>query len=201
MIQINGLWWPDDVGDSWRHAMKHVQSLEYVLQRCRRKRTAIQAGGNVGVWPRRISLSGFERVVTFEPDAISRACLEQNVPPGVTVRPEALGATEGRCSMIRKGLGSHRVIDGDTIDVVTVDGLGYHDVDLLQLDLEGYEWHALAGAQLTLDRCRPMVQVELRGMTVKYGSSDVEVFTLLRRRGYRMSAQQPGNDFVFEPVP
>lgn len=201
MIQINGLWWPDDVGDRWRHSLRHVQSLEYILQRCRRKRTAIQAGGNVGIWPRRMYLAGFQRVITFEPDAISRACLEKNVPPGVSVRHEALGSAPGRCAIARKSLGSHRVVDGDDVDVVTVDSLDLRDVDLLQLDLEGYELHALRGAQLTLDRCRPMVQVELAGFTAKYGASDVDVFDLLRRRGYRIAAQQIGSDYVFEPVP
>ncbi len=28
MIRIEGLFWPDDIGDRWHHALKHVQSVE-----------------------------------------------------------------------------------------------------------------------------------------------------------------------------
>jgi hypothetical protein len=84
------------------------------------------------------------------------------------------------------------------VDVTTIDSLGLLDLDLLQLDIEGYEWHALAGARQTLERCRPLVQVELRGFTERYGKTDAEVVALLESLGYKLVASQPGNDFVFE---
>lgn len=199
MKKIVNIWWPDDVGERWRHSMKHVGSLEFALSRCKRKRTAVQAGGNIGLWPRRMAQAGFDRVITFEPDDVSRACLERNVPDEVIVRPQALGAVPGRCAIDHKSLGSHRVVAGDDVEVVTVDGLELDDLDLLQLDLEGYEWHALAGAQATLDRCRPLVQVELRNFTSKYGMADADVHSILKKHGYRQVSAQPGNDFVFAP--
>jgi hypothetical protein len=33
MKQIDGLWWPDDVGDRWQHALRHVASLEWAIAR------------------------------------------------------------------------------------------------------------------------------------------------------------------------
>lgn len=198
MIKIKGLYWPDDVAEKWKHSLRHVQSLEWSLARCAGRRTAVQAGGNMGLWPRRMAEAGFAKVITFEPDAISRECLQKNVPAGVIVRPEALGAIPGRCSIEHRSLGSHNVTVGTDVDVVTVDGLELVDVDLLQLDLEGYEWHAMKGAVETIERCRPLIQVELRDFTLKYGRSDVEVFELLRSMGYRVVSQQPGNDYVFE---
>ena len=196
MIQIQGLWWPDDVGDKWRHTFRHVRALEWAISACHRRRTAVQAGGNIGAWPRRLA-EVFDRVFTFEPDQISRACLERNVPANVTVFPAALGASRGRCSIHRESLGSHRVIDGEEVYVVPLDSFGFEDVDLLQLDVEGYEWHALMGAVETILRCHPLIQVELRDFTERYGQSDAAVRKLLSEMCYQPVAELQGNDFVF----
>lgn len=196
MIAIKGLWWPDDVADKWRHALRHLESIEVGLAHCSARRTAVQAGGNIGLWPRRLSET-FTRVWTFEPDDTSRACLQSNVPANVTVSAQALGAAVGQCGLKHKSLGSHRVVDGDAIPVTTIDALGLTDLDFLQLDIEGYEWHALAGGTDTIARCHPVIQLELRGFTEKYGHSDQAVRELLQALGYSEIAQAPGADVVF----
>jgi FkbM family methyltransferase len=197
MITIEGLQWPDDVGEKWRHSFRHVTSIEWAIARCKTRRVAVQAGGNIGLWPRRLAQS-FERVITFEPEPISRACLRRNVPANVDVRHEALGQSAGSCAIERRSLGSHRVIDGSAVWVLALDALRLTDVDLIQLDIEGYEWHALMGATDTIQRCRPVIQVELRDFTTAYGASDAAVRALLASFGYVEVSAQPGNDFVFE---
>jgi FkbM family methyltransferase len=197
VIEIQGRWWPDDVIDRWEHALAHVASLEIGLAQCRLKRTAVQAGGNVGLWPARLA-EEFAHVFTFEPDAATRACLERNVPMNVTVSGEALGRAPGRCGWRHKDLGSHRVVEeGETIRVTTVDALDLTDLDFLQLDVEGYEAHALEGARETIERCHPVIQVELRNLTERYGSSDAAVRSVLSTWGYRQVATAPGSDFIF----
>lgn len=198
MIQIAGFYWPDDVGERWKHSLEHVHSIEWAIAACRQRRLAVQAGGNIGVWPKRLAES-FERVLTFEPEPISRACLEQNVYKNVIVSACALGDKEGTCDIARKSLGSHRVTDGTTVPVVTIDSLELYDLDLLQLDVEGYEWHALMGAMETIDRCQPVIQVELRNFTEKYGKTDNAVRELLASMQYQLATQRPGSDFVFVP--
>jgi FkbM family methyltransferase len=197
MTLIHGLWWPDDVGLKWRHSLKHLRSLDWAIAHCPRRRTAVQAGGNIGLWPRRLAAS-FDRVVTFEPDAVSRECLTRNVPSSVEVRSEAIGAAVGRCAIRRESLGSHAVIDGALIPMIPLDALGLTDVDLLQLDIEGYEYHALEGAIRTICASHPLIQVELRNFTARYSKSDHDVRALLASLGYQEVAQQPGNDVVFE---
>jgi len=198
MKQIQGLCWPDDVGTKWAHSFKHVRSLEWAVCRCRQRRTAVQAGGNIGLWPRRLA-EDFDRVITFEPDAISRECLRLNVPASVEVHSQALGAVPGVCGLERESLGSHHVVlKGTGVDVTTVDSLGLSDLDLLQLDIEGYEYHALFGAIETLIRCRPVVQVEMRGFSARYYAGDDDILRLLARLGYLEVSRQPGNDVVFE---
>lgn len=197
MIQIQGVWFPDDVQSKWIHAFKHVRSIEDAIARCPRRRTAVQAGGNIGLWPRRLAQS-FVRVITFEPDAISRECLSVNVPANVEIRPEAVGAGHQRCGMVRDSLGSHYVTAGADIPMTTVDEFDLQDVDLLQFDIEGYEFAALVGAEQTIRRCHPVIQVELREFGDRYGHTNAEVVDLLVRLGYRVVSKQPGNDVVFE---
>lgn len=200
MIEIAGLSWPNDVGTKWHHSLIHVRSVEWAIARCKQRRTVVQAGGNVGLWPRRLA-EAFERVITFEPDAISRECMVANLPVPVDVRSEALGAHAGWLSFQRESLGSHHISpQGDSVPVTTVDALDLADLDFLQLDVEGYEWHALKGARETLARCRPLVQVELRNFTERFGKSDAAVRELLKSFGYQEVSQQPGNDFVFEVI-
>lgn len=200
MRQIAGFFWPDDVAEKWRHSLKHVQALDWTLQRCKGRRTAVQAGGNIGLWPRRMAEAGFRRVLTFEPDDQSRACLEKNVPAHVEVFSCALGAEAGLCSIHHRSLGSHRVVEGASVKVVPIDDFGLSQVDLLQLDIEGYEWHALRGAAETIRRCRPLIHIELRGFGEKYEVSDMAVRGLIGSFGYKLVKELPGNDFVFEAI-
>jgi FkbM family methyltransferase len=197
MKRIEGIWWPDTVGDRWVHALMHVKSIEWAIVHCKQWRTAVQAGGNIGLWPARMALS-FQKVLTFEPDQTSRQCLELNVPKNVEVLSDVLGASVGSCGMTRRGLGSHNVIEGDASPVVPVDDFGLMDVDLVQFDVEGYELEVLKGAEATLARCKPLVQVELRESPLsKYGTTPTEVREWLSARGYRQVSAQQGSDFVF----
>lgn len=201
MTQIHGVYWPDTVGTQYEHALMHVaQSLEVSLARCLaqgRTRTAVQAGGNVGLWPRRMA-EVFRRVFTFEPDVVSFECLTANAPSSVLATHAALGEHDGRCSVSRKNLGSHKVIAGDAVPMVRLDSLGLDDLDLLQLDVEGYEWPALKGAAETLDRCRPIVHVELRDEVKHRVGRTRDVVLWLQARGYRHVATAQGCDAIFE---
>ncbi len=46
-----------------------------------------------------------------------------------------------------------------TVDVIPLDSLDLSP-DLLQLDVEGFEYEALLGATNTIKRCRPVIQIE-----------------------------------------
>jgi FkbM family methyltransferase len=196
VIQHNGIWFPDDVGTKYLHSFKHVRSLEPTLTLCAQHRTAVQAGGNIGLWPKRMA-DVFDRVLTFEPEPISRACLTRNVPRNVTVSGLALGDRVTECGIERKSLGSHQVVTGDDVVVVPIDSFELKDVDLIQLDIEGFEWHALMGAALTIQRCHPVIHLELRGFTEQYGQTDAAVRSLLESWGYLEHSTAPGNDVVF----
>lgn len=201
MVQYRGIWFPDDIAHKLesiytRTMEKYLPALDWAIAHCAQHRTAIQAGGNVGLWPKRLA-QDFARVITFEPDAIAWTCLLRNVPASVEAHPVALGAAPGRCRIVHNSIGSHHVKPGDEVTVTTIDALGLSDVDFIQLDVEGYEWFVLTGASETIRRCRPLLQLEINGLASRYGQSDGTVLALLAGWGYRALSTQLGPDVVF----
>jgi FkbM family methyltransferase len=201
VIVAHGLHWPDGTAPRQQtHALRHVENVDLAVAHVPsdRRRVAVQAGGNVGLWPRRLAMA-FQRVLTFEPDAVSRECLTANVAafPNVDVSASALGAEYGVCHIAHRSLGSHTIAPGTDVKVIHLDSLDLRDVDFLQLDVEGYEWQALVGAVSTIQRCRPVIQVELRNFATKYGKSDSEIVSLLWSWGYLCDARLSGSDSVW----
>lgn len=201
MLKIEGIWWPDDVEESWKHALRHVRSLDYAISICKQRRTAVQAGGNVGLWPMQMAKK-FARVVTFEPEPVSMECLMANIAALSNVEPvfAAVGDRQGDMHIVRGGLGSHRLMEAPAEPVcriTTIDSLNLQDVDLLQLDVEGYEWHAMTGAMETVKRCHPVIQLEYRNFTQKYGKTDDMIDKMLKDEGYKLVSRQPGSDVVY----
>jgi FkbM family methyltransferase len=145
---------------------------------CRDLRVAIQAGGHVGVWPY-LMAEWFERVYTFEPDARSYHCLEQNKHRRILAQRAALmsfAGTVGTEMVEADNRGAVRVMPGVEVDCVTIDSL-HLDPDLIYLDIEGSERQAILGAKETIARARPVI-----GLEVKFGD---EAVRLLRSWGYR----------------
>lgn len=192
-------WPPYTTPNEHAYTLKHVRMLEKTLGLCKRFRTAVQAGGSIGYWPRRMA-DKFERVITFEPEPMIRHCLVKNLAGSkVMVRPEALGSEPGRCAIERRGFGSHIVVAGDMVDITTIDSLALGDLDLLQLDVEGYESQALVGGMETIKRCRPVIQVEiLDGDAIKALKAGL-IRELMAVLNYRQ-ALDLGRDYVFCPA-
>ena len=58
--------------------------------------------------------------------------------------------------------------------LITVDSLGLTSVDVIKIDVEGYEMEVLKGAEKTLDSVKYLM-IELNNNTKKYGSSNLEI--------------------------
>ena len=163
MKVINGDWWPD------RDRTCHVSSYNFkgadtALSFCRKTELVIQAGGNVGVWPRYLR-SKFNRVITFEPSKENYELMLKNLS-GVDVQifNAALSDRAGRLGMKLnpQNCGDDQTIPGSEVVAMTVDDLDLSP-DLLYLDIQGDELPALKGARQTLERCSPVVVVEIDG--------------------------------------
>lgn len=129
--------------------------------------TVIQAGGNQGMYPK--LLSGiFKDVYTFEPDPLNFEALAANcTAPNIHKFQAGIGDSNGFCNMNRLSMhntGMHQITKNPSgsIPVFMLDLLfgPTMQVDLIMLDLEQYEIHALYGAASLINRCRPVIFVE-----------------------------------------
>ena len=181
--------WQDDIDE----ALKHVE----------KKRVCIQAGGNCGLWPIKLA-DHFVDVHTFEPDVDNFHCLSHNVTfhkkENVSTYNAALGEKNKRAALhrVEKNIGAHWIEPGDEFDMIAIDTLGLQDVDLIMLDIEGYELKALEGAMNTIDRDRPVIVVEDKGLSNKYGSKKGQIEEWLNVEwGYEVVAR-PHRDVVLK---
>lgn len=130
------------------------------------KRTAIQAGGNCGMYAAWYS-KHFQKVYTFEPDPDNYKCLRANTRKlgNVEYFNKGLSETSGKARMDvtdKKNVGVHKIVKngGIEIDVTTIDDLNLDDVDIIHLDVEGHEEQVIKGALRTIERCRPVIVTE-----------------------------------------
>lgn len=85
-----------------------------------------------------------------------------------------------------------------TLPQMRLDDMKLCNVDLLYLDIEGYELHALRGAADTIARCRPVIGVEINRNIEHYGATAEQLRAWLTDRGYRR-AYMANSDEIFVP--
>jgi FkbM family methyltransferase len=181
-------------------ALAEVPDLGASLDLCQQFRAAIQAGGNLGVYPVALA-QRFERVYTVEPDATNYEALAINTvnQPKVIIRRAAFVQKHGKAAIDQiypDNAGALQVKDGDEFDVLPIDSLGVTDCDLIQLDVEGSEHQALLGAMATIEASRPVITLELKGLGERYGYTDEDTINLLADMGYRI-AGRVNRDVIF----
>lgn len=202
---INGLgrsWkWPDSDQMCRAVVFDWAKDINVAIKHCRQRRTAIQAGGNMGVWPWLLAQQ-FDMVVTAEPEPECFQCLTENVSDARVIKIEAaFGEVGGSCNIEfdrhgKKNMGAQYMVAGDNCKVITIDSLGVDDCDLIYLDIEGAEMSALRGAVNTIALCKPVIVVEDKGLSDKFGTKkgDIERW-LADAYGYKVVAR-PHRDVV-----
>lgn len=180
--------------------------LEGVMGK-RKRRSAIQAGGHIGTWP--ISLAAlFANVYTFEPDCENFRALVKNadaLDAQCRLYPmrAILGCARGTAELIisAKSTGQHRVKAGaiGPVPTIRIDDLALADCDLIQLDVEGCELHALQGAVQTLERCKPIIVAEENKRCQDQGFRLGQLADQLLAWGYIHKASL-GEDLIFAPL-
>lgn len=146
------------------------------------KRVAVQAGGAMGMWPKRMA-QVFDTVYTFEPNPQSFYCLNYNCKEENIIRFQAaLGREPGMVTMgfheKPNNYGAYRCNPGGVIPTLRLDDFGLNVCDLIMLDIEGYEMFALMGAARTIAMNHPVIVLEDKGCSGKFGfqRGDVEVY-------------------------
>lgn len=195
--------WPADDRDCAAVVFDLAADLEAVYPHCRSFGVAVQAGGNCGVWPAALGLK-FDAVYTFEPDPTNFRCLCANAPAENIVKfNAALGAVHALVDLDRQDLncGAHSVTGEGSgmMPMLRIDDLALRACDLIYLDVEGYEFRALHGARDTIERCRPTIAVEDKGLSKRYGSARGEIELWLEANFNYRVVDRPHRDVVLVP--
>lgn len=186
---------------------RDLATLDTVIARVPQRRVAVQAGGNLGIFPKHLARS-FDVVYTFEPDQTLFPWLTQNAPePNIIRFQAALGAGPALVgtSHVRRD-GKPNVHEGIThiagdgvIPTLALDALGLPVVDLFCLDVEGWELYALYGAAKTIATCRPVLCVEVNKNLGYVGIAEEAVRCFLANQRYRF-IERIHSDEVYVPA-
>lgn len=186
-----------------RYELDELQALDaFVLTRLPgRTRCCVDVGANIGnhclFFSRR-----FARVLAFEPNPLAVALLRWNLRANgitnVTVHSAGLAEHAGTAAMsvVDRNLGASHLVAGAAdgtaggdrvpVDLVRGDDLLLDEaaVDLVKIDVEGFELGVLRGLQRTLERHRPIILAEALPAGIDPATGTTEVAQLLARLGY-----------------
>ncbi len=188
MRLVEGLWWPDEDKHARQAIIGTLRDVDLAVARCRGRKVCIQAGGDCGVWANHLANS-FEQVWTIEPDLENYLCLLRNIS-NQNIKPlwAALGDKRQIVGMVRdpENIGAHRVSEGSEVLQLTIDYLQLEACDLIVLDIEGPEYHALQGARKTIEKFKPVLMIEDKGQSETYGipkgwSQNVPGYNVIKR--------------------
>lgn len=183
-----GYYWPECEQKSFDRYVDTLADLQIAVSLVKKPRVCVQAGGHCGVWPKYLS-SQFDSVYTFEPEMDNFRCLVRNIKEeNVFMFRSFLGEAE-KTSGIKKtaNTGGHYMKGEGIIPVMTVDSLRLKTLDLLVLDVEGYELQSLSGSSKTICEKKPVIMIEDCGNTEKKANYPQEyVYSFLSNQGYKL---------------
>lgn len=219
MKQIEGIWLPDGDEHFAEHLRKgprfqgdgtyQMKKIELAVGATpeNRRGLAVDVGAHVGLWTR-VLASHFARVIAFEPVPQFCECWEKNVADArdrCVLARVAVGNVSGQVRVKIEGENSgntHVVAQTLTeptrdleVQVVTLDDcLATKIVDLLKVDVEGYELQVLEGARQTLARCHPVVVIEQKpGNAERYGKNQFDARDYLTKMGATVIWERAGD--------
>lgn len=175
-----------------------VRDLTDAINICHKFEVVIQAGGNFGVWANYLS-DKFKFVYTFEPDPVNFSCLCRNIGDvqNIIKIQAALGDGPGCVALSgrEQNAGAHYIDGVGVIPVLRIDDLGLRACDLIVLDIEGYELKALKGAEQTIRRFKPVIHIEDKGLSERYGTKIGASEEWLKQFGYEVRGR-PNRDVI-----
>ena len=161
-------------------------ALQYIKQ----WRVCLDIGSNIGQWTRPLSKK-FESVVCFEPNPNFRECFEKNIQEkNVLLWPYGLSDKEHKAKQEFNSTVLQQE-DGD-IDCRTLDSFGLTNVDLVKIDVDGFEIPLLNGARETLTKNDPVINIEMK--RDKRTDVVVKCESILKDLGYKFQKRTKSDE-------
>ena len=166
--------------------------LDKAISFCKNFRVAIDGGAHYGVMSYNMHKK-FSQIHAFEIYEPVRMCLKENVSKfqmsNVTIHDFGLGEISKLVDLdlSRGTFGTH--IDPNKsighIPIKALDELNLIDVDFIKLDCEGYEPFIIKGAERIIKKYSPVILMERKGHTERWGLDKYEPVNILKNWGYR----------------
>tara|TARA_B100001113_G_scaffold347133_1_gene339026 strand:- start:2176 stop:2802 length:627 start_codon:yes stop_codon:yes gene_type:complete len=191
--KVNDFWVPsNDVHiEQWKAGAPFTQNkclnkfINYCQSQNKKMKTVIDVGAWCGTWSKAIEPFA-KKVIAFEPDKVHFECLQRNCTINCDPRMEAVGAEVMEVSLTEDNFTqAKRVNEKGNIRMINLDYMNYQDVDMIKIDVEGYEMQVLKGATKTLENIKYLM-IELNNNTKKYGSNNMEVEKYIASLGFKV---------------
>jgi len=190
--KVNGFWVPsNDIHlQEWKDGKPFTQNkcllkfLQYCETQSKKFNTVIDVGAWCGTWAKALEPIS-KRVVAFEPDPIHFECLTRNCTINCAARNQAVGAEHKTISLTKDDFTQAKRVEGSgNTTMITLDSLDESKVDMIKIDVEGYEMEVLKGASNILKQVK-FLMIELNNNTKKYGSNNADVERHIRSLGFK----------------
>lgn len=186
--------------DSSNHILKHIDGAEIIFD----------IGGNIGQTALNIAKYKAEKkqpaqIISFEPYNENYEKFKYNLQlnktiKNISIENIALGSTTNTIKIFKECVtnsGGNRVVYNEEENTegieetpqITLDNYVYEKglskIDLIKIDVEGYELEVLKGATSTLQKLRPVLLLEFDSLNLKkQGSSAKELLNFLKSIDY-----------------
>lgn len=199
-----GWYWPKSDTNCWNYMNQYPDVPQKIANYIDpdQRRIIVQAGGNAGFYPKQYATL-FDTVYTFEPDWLNFYCLNLNViEPNVVKNQSCLGNTHQLVGLNIKEInrGKNFVNGNGIYPVYRIDDLALNECSAIQLDIEGYEYYALLGAQETITKFKPLIVVEVwEQLTNRFGKHlNRQTHDFLTSLGYEHIDTLYDSDYIYQ---
>jgi len=214
-----GLHWvlnPSDHSEGYLFWVGNCDLWErYHIQRLLTKGSVLfDIGTNFGLYALTLAYNRPETTVhCFEPNPVTYARLTRNISlnqlPNLHPHPVGLGDWEGTACVINNNDGNSGAVslgEGQGTVITTLDQFCEDNrierIDFIKVDIEGFEARLLKGGRRSLERFKPMMQLELNAPALaRAGASVDDVLGPLKSCGYEFYQSERDRIVPMEPLP
>ena len=191
--QVNGVWVPSNdihlqdwiAGKSFTQNKCLNEFLKHSQDNNIKFSTVIDVGAWCGTWAMAVG-SLAKNIVAFEPDELHFNCLQKNKLSNMICYNVALGNNNQQVGLSNDTFTQAKhITDTGTIQMQTLDSYNFKDVDLVKIDVEGYEMEVLKGAANTLQQSKYLM-IELNNNSKKFGASNGVIEQYLDQLGWKV---------------